>query len=82
MHTYTVLAMIYGQLGREEEARASARQLLQLSPDFEKNAWYELQLRNFPEAMVEHMVEGLRKAGLNTPVRPAPADDSSRWSSR
>ena len=70
MHNHTVLAMIYGQLGQEEEARAAARQLLQLDPDFEENVWYELQLRNFPEQMAEHMAEGLRKAGLQIPARP------------
>jgi tetratricopeptide (TPR) repeat protein len=70
VHTHTVLAMIYGQLGQEEEARAAARQLLKLDPDFEANAWYELQLRNFPEEMAEHMAEGLRKAGLRIPAQP------------
>jgi hypothetical protein len=62
--------MIYGQLGQEEQARAAARQLLQMDPDFEENAWYEFQIRNFPEEMMEHMVEGLRKAGLSIPARP------------
>jgi Flp pilus assembly protein TadD len=49
LHNHTVLAMIYGQLGREEQARAAIRQILQLDPDFEADAWYEVQLRNFPE---------------------------------
>jgi adenylate cyclase len=71
VHNHTILAMIYGQLGQEEQARAAARQLLQLDPDFEENAWYELQLRNFPAQMAEHMVEGLRKAGLHIPARPS-----------
>ena len=70
VHSHTILAMIYGQLGRTEQARAAARQILQLDPDFEENAWYELQLRNFPEQMAEHMAEGLRKAGLEIPARP------------
>jgi adenylate cyclase len=70
VHNHTVLAMIYGQLGQEEEARAAARRILELDPDFEENAWYELQLRNFPEQMAEQMAEGLRKAGLHIPARP------------
>ena len=70
MHNHTVLAMIYGQLGQEEEARAAARSILELDPDFEENAWYELQLRNIPEQIADHMVEGLRKAGLHIPARP------------
>ena len=70
VHNHTILAMIYGQLGQEEEARAAARRILELDPDFEENAWYELQLRNFPEQMAEQMAEGLRKAGLHIPPRP------------
>jgi adenylate cyclase len=70
IHNHTILAMIYGQLGQEEEARAAARRILELDPDFEENAWYELQLRNFPEQMAEQMAEGLRKAGLHIPARP------------
>jgi adenylate cyclase len=70
VHNHTILAMIYGQLGQDEEARAAVRRILELDPDFEANAWYELQLRNFPEQMAEHMAEGLRKAGLNIPARP------------
>ena len=70
MHNHSILAMIYGQLGQEEEARAAARRILELDPDFKGNAWYELQLRNFPEPMAEHMAEGLRKPGLHIPARP------------
>ena len=62
--------MIYRQLGQEEEPRAAACRILELDPDFEANAWYELQLRNFPEQVAEQMAEGLRKAGLHIPARP------------
>jgi TolB-like protein/Tfp pilus assembly protein PilF len=75
VHNHTVLTMIYGQLGQEEEARAAARRLLELDPDFEANAWYELQLRNFPAQMAEHMAEGWRKAGLNIPAQPPGQND-------
>ena len=75
MHDHTILAMIYGQLGWEEEARAAARRIFELDSDFEENAWYELQLRNFPVQVAEDMIEGLRKAGLHIPARPAPAND-------
>jgi hypothetical protein len=43
VHNHTILAMIYGQLGWEEEARAAARRIFELDSDFEENAWYELQ---------------------------------------
>jgi adenylate cyclase len=70
VHNHTILAMIYGQLGQEAEARAAARRILELDPDFEVNAWYELQLRNLPEQVAEQMADGLRKAGLHIPARP------------
>ena len=70
VHNHTLLAMIYGQLRQEEQARAAARRVLDLDPDFEENAWYEFQLRNFPEPIAEHMAEGLRKAGLRIPAQP------------
>jgi adenylate cyclase len=73
VHNHTILAMIYGQLGQEEEARAAARRILELDPNFEENAWYELQLRNFPEQTAGQMVEGLRKAGLHIPGASASA---------
>jgi TolB-like protein/Tfp pilus assembly protein PilF len=73
IHNYTILAMIYGQLGQEEEAQAAARRILELDPNFEENAWYELQLRNFPEQMAGQMAEGLRKAGLHIPGASASA---------
>ena len=70
LNNHTVLAMIYGQLERKEEAWATVRRILQMDPDFEKDAWYEVQLRNFPESMVMQMIDGLRKAGLRIPAQP------------
>jgi TolB-like protein len=77
VHNHTILAMIYGQLGQQEEAGAVARRVRQMDPEFERYAWYELQLRNFPKQMAEHMVAGLRKAGLSIPERPRPRDGPS-----
>jgi Tetratricopeptide repeat len=76
VHNHAILAMIHGQLGRQEEARAAARQVLKLDPEFEQNAWYELRLRNFPAPMAEHMADGLRKAGLQ--IAPAPEERTIR----
>jgi adenylate cyclase len=70
VHNHTILAMIYGQLGQEEEARAAVGRVLELDPSFEEHAWYEFQLRHLPEQVVEQMGEGLRKAGLQIPARP------------
>jgi len=72
LHNHTILAMIYGQLGQDQEARTAVRRMLELDPDFAANAWYELQLRNFPRQMAEQMAGGLRKAGLSIPSQPRP----------
>ena len=77
LHNHTILAMIYGQLGQQEQAWTAVRRILQMDPDFEKDAWYEVQLRNFPESMAEQMIDGLRKAGLRIPAQPPRKDPSS-----
>lgn len=63
---HATLAAVYGQLGEKERARASLRELLALLPNFgamvrsEYSKWNDVEL-------VEHLVEGLRKAGLEIP---------------
>jgi serine/threonine protein kinase len=58
-----VLAAAHGQLGEREAAQAGVRELLALMPYFAATArqecekWWEPQL-------VEHLLDGLRKAGL------------------
>jgi TolB-like protein/Tfp pilus assembly protein PilF len=61
--TNMLLAAAYGQLGELETARDAVHNLLAQKEDFVESArgtlgkWYEAEL-------VEHLVEGLRKAGL------------------
>jgi TolB-like protein/tRNA A-37 threonylcarbamoyl transferase component Bud32/cytochrome c-type biogenesis protein CcmH/NrfG len=75
-----VLAAAHGQLGEREAARDAVRELLALMPDFAATArdecakWWEPQL-------VEHLLDGLRKAGLEIggklgTASAAPAADS------
>lgn len=58
-----VLASAHGQLGEREAGQAAVRELLALMPNFAATArqecekWWEPQL-------VEHLLDGLRKAGL------------------
>jgi len=67
-----VLAAVYGQLGERRGADQSVRQLLALEPGFasavrdEFGRWYQPEL-------VEHLIDGLRKAGLDVPDAGAPA---------
>ena len=69
--THAALAAALGQLGRREAAQKAVRDLLTLRPDFatavrdEFSKWWEPEL-------VEHFIEGLRKAGLET------AEDSGK----
>jgi len=61
--TNLALTAAYGQLGEEEAARESAHGLLALRPDFPTIAREELE-KWWDPGLVEHLIEGLRKAGL------------------
>jgi Flp pilus assembly protein TadD len=64
---HMALAAIYGQLGRAEEARAAIENLLELFPGYEVRASEELGKWFRTPGMLAHIVEGLRKAGLEIP---------------
>jgi biotin operon repressor len=53
-------------MDRHEEARAALAKLLDLKPDFTV-AWLKEYLNFSEQAVVEHSLEGLRKAGLEIP---------------
>ncbi|HET7841863.1 MAG TPA: hypothetical protein VFM21_09670, partial [Terriglobia bacterium] len=57
------LAVAHGQLGELEAARQAVRELLRIRPDFAAIAREELGKWWDPE-LIEHLIEGLRKAGL------------------
>jgi adenylate cyclase len=61
------LAIDYAQLDRKEEARSAARELLRLYPTFPQNARRELNKWAWEEEFVDHIIDGLRKAGLDIP---------------
>ena len=61
--THVYLAVIYSELGRKEEARAEAAEILKLSPKSSVESWRQ----RFPfkdPAEAERFVAALRKAGL------------------
>jgi hypothetical protein len=79
--THAIKTAAFGQLGQHEDAQNSLRELLALRPNFASTArqdyakWFE------PE-MVEHLIDGLRKAGLeiagvqsSAPPSPRPGQD-------
>jgi hypothetical protein len=53
----------YGQLGQRDEAGKAVQQLPQLKPNIALIARPALQMRFDPE-LVEHLIDSLRKAGL------------------
>ena len=70
--TAFALAAAYGQLGEQEAARTAVRELLGVRPDFPAVAHEELE-KWWNPPLVEHLLEGLRKAGLELE-----ADDRAR----
>jgi len=55
---------VYGQLNRLDEAKEDFEMLKQLKPDFEEKAEYLLSRFIKEDDLVDHMLEGLRKAGM------------------
>jgi tetratricopeptide (TPR) repeat protein len=58
-----ILAVIYSETGREEEAQAEVAEALRISP----RASLEDQIERMPfedQAVLERFIDGLRKAGL------------------
>jgi len=62
--THMTAAMTYGQLGREREAKASVEKLLRLKPNIGQQVYATLRIWNMPQPLIEHVEDGLRKAGL------------------
>jgi len=66
-HTHAALAAAHGQLGESAEAARAVRDLLALKPDFARHARDLYAHWLGPGDLVEHLVEGLNKAGLDIP---------------
>lgn len=62
---HLIRATVLGQLSRNTEAREELDHLKRLKPDFEKKAHFLISRFVKEESLVEHILEGLQKAGLN-----------------
>ncbi len=81
--SHTMLAAIYGQLGQPEEAGKAVQELLKLNPQAAQIVRAAWQSRYDPE-LVNRLIEGLRKAGLDVgdEAAPSPALSSGRIATR
>ena len=59
------LAAINAQLGRTEAAREHLKTFLELAPDVGRNVRAEISKWQVSDELVEHLVDGWRKAGLD-----------------
>ncbi len=59
---YIHMAISYIRLGREEEARAAAAELLRINPEFSLERY--AKILPFTQSVADRVVEDLRKAGL------------------
>ena len=62
-----MFAAIYGQLDRDTKAAHALADLLALNPDFANRTRFYLGAFIFSEKVVEDLIVGLRKAGLEVP---------------
>ncbi len=65
--THALLAISYGQLGMQEEATQAVNDLLAVYPSYAENARREFRKYFWDETQIEHVIDGLRKAGLDIP---------------
>jgi len=71
---HLVTTMALGQLGREREAQESLSRLVELYPPIAANTRDDFRRWNFSEDLIDHFIDGLRKAGLDVPDEPAAVD--------
>jgi adenylate cyclase len=64
---FLVMASACGHLGRRAEAEAAVRDLLALDPEFAAHARSNVGSWHFASGLMDPILEGLRKAGLDIP---------------
>jgi TolB-like protein/cytochrome c-type biogenesis protein CcmH/NrfG len=73
--SHALTAAVYGQLGMHEPAQKELQELLAIRRDFAVEARQEFEKSYAPE-LVQHLIDGLRKAGLEVPDLEAPDKDA------
>jgi tetratricopeptide (TPR) repeat protein len=67
-YSQALFASVLGQLDDREASTQAVRELLALQPDFAQTARDQFERWYLPD-LVEHLIDGLRKAGLEVPPR-------------
>jgi len=62
--THVFQAAIFGQLGQQAESKQAVLNLEKTRAGYGSMARADLLLRNIPEPVVELLLDGLKKAGL------------------
>jgi len=70
-HYHSSLAAVHGQLGHQEAAQKAVQDLLALRPNFAAEARRDF-LKWWNPEVTEHVIDGLRKAGLEIPKEQPP----------
>lgn len=65
--SHKLLAVIYAELGRKEEAAAAVANVLKLRPDMPVTVRAEWRKWNVPEKVIDRAIADLRRAGMNIP---------------
>ncbi len=75
---HVLTAAVYGQLGMREQAQKALQQVFALRPGFAAEARQEFAKDHHPD-LREHLIDGMRKAGLEIPYNQsvAPTTTSS-----
>jgi TolB-like protein len=63
--TLVLLAAIRGKRGNQDEARIALERAKALNPDFLRDPWDGMRIHHFPEDLIDQLIDGLRKAGLD-----------------
>ena len=74
---YLVMASACGHLGRRTEAEAAVKDLLALDPEFGVHVRSNVESWHFASGLLEPLLEGLRKAGLEISDAEPPSTSSS-----
>src|SRR6185295_2593340 len=75
---YLVMASACGHLGRHTEAKAAVADLLALDPEFAAHARSKVGTWHFASGLMDPILEGLRKAGLQIPETDNSSDSPRR----